>query len=129
MTPDRVHAKIRIRMEETIVLKPSTKESAKALKEMTLRGRYSTKVTATVINTSTKEITTKTIQLSKTLEDEKKLRKAVTKELESLNDGSMLVSIDAKEKVDKLYGLPITTFMEQAIELDPETREVIKAEA
>ena len=85
------------------------------------------KVTATVINTSTKEITTKTIQLSKTLEDEKKLRKAVTKELESLNDGSMLVSIDATEKVDKLYGLPITTFMEQAIELDPTTREAIEA--
>jgi hypothetical protein len=61
------------------------------------------------------------------MEDEKKLRKAVTKELENLNDGSMLVSIDATEKVDKLYGLPITTFMEQAIELDPTTREAIEA--
>lgn len=98
-------------------------------RDLVTRTISGTKVTATVINTVTKEITTKTIQLSKALEDEKKLRKAVTKELENLNDGSMLVSIDATEKVDKLYGLPITTFMEQAIELDPETREAIEAEA
>ena len=98
-------------------------------RDLVTRTISGTKVTATVINTSTKEITTKTIQLSKTLEDEKKLRKAVTKELESLNDGSMLVSIDATEKVEKLFGLPITTFMEQAIELDPTTREAIEAEA
>lgn len=98
-------------------------------RDLVTRTISGTKVTATVINTATKEITTKTIQLSKSLEDEKKLRKAVTKELENLNDGSMLVSIDATEKVEKLYGLPITTFMEQAIELDPETREAIEAEA
>lgn len=96
-------------------------------RDLVTRTISGTKVTATVINTATKEITTKVVQLSKTLEDEKKLRKAVTKELENLNDGSMLVSIDATEKVEKLYGLPITTFMEQAIELDPETREAIEA--
>ncbi len=96
-------------------------------RDLVTRTISGTKVTATLINTATKEITTKVVQLSKTLEDEKKLRKAVTKELENLNDGSMLVSIDATEKVEKLYGLPITTFMEQAIELDPETREAIKA--
>lgn len=98
-------------------------------RDLVTRTISGTKVTATVINTATKKITTKTIQLSKVLEDEKKLRKAVTKELDNLNDGSMLVSIDATEKIDKLYGLPITTFMEQAIELDPETREAIEPEA
>ena len=91
-------------------------------RDLVTRTISGTKVTATVVNAVTKVMTTKDVVLSTTISDEKKLTKAVAK---ALDTNEVLISIDATEKVEKLYGLPITAFMAHAMELDPKTREVI----
>ena len=82
-----------------------------------------TKATVKVINPSTDEISTRDIMLPKVLEGDK-LEKAVRKEL---TPDEAFVAITTSERVDKLYGITPSDFMAHAIELDPETRDVIEA--
>lgn len=91
-------------------------------RDLVTRTISGTQAEVTVINAETKEVSTKTITLSKTFTELPKITKAVTK---ALANNEVLVSVDKFDKVNKLYGLPITAFMAHAMELDPETREVL----
>ena len=93
-------------------------------RDLITRTNSGTKATVKVINPATVEISTREIQLSKVLEGAK-LEKAVRKELTA---DECFVAITASEKVDKLYGMTITDFMAAAGELDPATRNFIKAD-
>lgn len=95
-------------------------------RDLVTRTITGTEVTATVINSATKEVKTTVITLGKIFKDDAKLTKAVAKCLEA---GEVLVSIDSKTQIDKCYGLPVTAFMAHAIELDPKTREALNKEA
>ena len=92
-------------------------------KEMVTRGIDGTLATIKVINTSTDEITTREVVLSKDLtQNEKKLNKAV---VATLDEGEVLIRIEKAEKVHSLFGMELSAFLAAAKELDPKTRKPI----
>ena len=92
-------------------------------KEMVTRGIDGTKAVIKTINTTTDEISTREVVLSKDLTgDEKKLNKAVVK---SLNEGEVLIRVESVEVIHKLYGMDMAQFLASAIELDPTTRKPV----
>ena len=96
-------------------------------KEMVSRGIDGTKATIKVINTTTDEITTREVVVSKDLAGEdnsKKLNKAVVK---TLADGEVLIRIESAEVIHKLFGMELSQFLASATELDPVTRKPINA--
>lgn len=94
-------------------------------KEMVSRGIDGTKATIKVINTTTDEITTREVVVSKDLtENEKKLNKSV---VATLGEDEVLIRIEKVEKIHKLFGIELSKFLEIASELDPVTRKPINA--
>lgn len=92
-------------------------------KEMVTRGIDGTKAVIKTINTTTDEISTREVVLSKDLTgDDKKLNKAVVK---SLNEGEVLIRVESVEVIHKLYGMDMAQFLASAIELDPTTRKPV----
>lgn len=90
---------------------------------MVTRGIDGTKAVIKTINTTTDEISTREVVLSKDLTgDDKKLNKAVVK---SLNEGEVLIRVESVEVIHKLYGMDMAQFLASAIELDPTTRKPV----
>lgn len=86
-----------------------------------------TKVIAEVLDKNTKTVAEKEVILNATFNTkggEAKLEKAVAKALEA---HEMFVSVVSTEAINKLYGITPTDFMAHAIELDPTTRDEVKA--
>ena len=94
-------------------------------RDLVTRTISGTEATAKVINPATDMISEKVIVLGKALTDPEKVRKAVLKALDS--ETEVLIHVKEFHTVDKLYGMPISDFMASAKELDPTTRDYIKA--
>ncbi len=95
-------------------------------RNMVTRTVHGMEVSIKVVDTSTEQIIEDTVTLSKSYDDDAKLKKAVTK---AIPDNQILVAITGTTQVDKCYGLPVADFMAQAIEIDPKTRAIIAEEA
>ena len=93
---------------------------------MVTRTVKGTEVTVKVVDAATEQIVQETVILGKSFDDEAKLKKVVAK---AIPEGKILVSIVSSERVDKCYGVPTAKFMELAVELDPEKRTALEAEA
>ena len=85
-----------------------------------------TEATAKVVNPQTDMISEKIVVLGKAVEDAEKIKKLVQKQLDP--ETEVLIHVKEFHKVDKLYGMTITDFMAAAGELDPATRNFIKAD-
>lgn len=95
-------------------------------RNMVTRTVKGTEVDVKVVDTATEQIVADKVILSKSFDDEAKLKKAVAK---AIPCGKILVAITATKAVEKCYGIPTSKFMELAVELDPTTRTAIEAEA
>lgn len=84
-----------------------------------------TEVIAKVVNKTTDEISRKSVILNKVVTDSDKAAKLVTKQLA---EDEVLIHVESFTKVDKMYGITPADFIAHAIELDPVTREAIKAD-
>lgn len=92
-------------------------------RNMVTRTITGTEVTVKVVDAATEQIVTDTITLGKAFKaDDDKLKKAVAK---AIPEGKILVSIVDTKEINKCYGMPISAFMEQAVELDPAKRSVL----
>ena len=95
---------------------------ARGMVTRTVKG---TSVEVKVVDAATEKIVQETVMLTKTYDDEAKLKKAVAK---AIPEGKILVSIVSSTVVNKCYGVPTAKFMELAVELDPEKRTALEAE-
>lgn len=96
--------------------------------KMITRAVDGTKATVKVVDSTTDELSTREIVLSKDYtDDEKKAFKECVKALAS-ESNLVIIKVVALEKVHKLFGLDVATFMAQAVELDPTTRKVLETE-
>ena len=86
---------------------------------MVTRTVHGMEVSIKVVDTSTEQIIEDTVTLSKSYDDDAKLKKAVAK---AIPENQILVAITGTKQVEKCYGIPVTDFMAQAIEIDPKTR-------
>lgn len=85
-----------------------------------------TKVTALCMDVNTAEPTTQTYELEGTYKDEKKLLNRLR---ETYETGEFkIVAITSHEKTSKILGMPLDAFIDQATELDPETRQAFERE-
>ena len=84
-----------------------------------------TEVIAKVVNKTTDEISRKSVILNKVVTDSEKAAKLVSKQLA---DDEVLIHVESLTKVDKMYGITPADFIAHSIELDPATRDFIKAE-
>ena len=84
-----------------------------------------TEVIVKVVNKTTDEISRKSVILNKVVTDSDKAAKLVTKQLA---EDEVLIHVESLTKVDKMYGITPADFIAHAIELDPATREAIKAD-
>ena len=95
-------------------------------RNMVTRTITGTEVTVKVVDAATEQIVTDTITLGKAFKaDDEKLKKAVAK---AIPEGKILVSIVDTKEINKCYGMLISAFMEQAVELDPEKRSVLDSD-
>lgn len=94
-------------------------------RNMVTRTVHGTEVKVKVVDTATEQIVQDTVVLSKKYDDAEKVKKAVAKALPA---DKILVSIVNTTDVEKCYGIPVKTFMELAVELDPKTRAAVEAE-
>lgn len=94
-------------------------------RDLITRTISSTVATAKVVNPTTDEISEKVVALGKAVTDADKVKKLVAKQLDP--ETEVLIHVKEFHTVDKLYGMTITDFMNAAGELDPETRDFIKA--
>lgn len=94
-------------------------------RNMVTRTVHGTEVAVKVVDTATEQIVQETVVLSKKYDDEEKLKKAVAK---ALPEDRILVAIVGTTEVEKCYGIPVATFMDLAVELDPKTRAAVEAE-
>ena len=78
-----------------------------------------------VINKTTDEITEQSAIISKIFKEDELPK--VRKEVDKLYKDSDFVVITVKEyhTISKLYGIPVSLFMENAVELDPTTRKLL----
>lgn len=78
-----------------------------------------------VINKTTDEITEQNAIISKIFKEDELPK--VRKEVDKLYKDSDFVVITVKEyhTISKLYGIPVSLFMENAVELDPTTRKLL----
>lgn len=102
------------------------REETNMRRDLITRTISGTEVIAMVADSTSNTIEEKTITLNKVVEDMEKAKKAVTKELKDTN--YVLVSIKSFTKIDKLFGITVADFMAHAIELDPATRNELKAD-
>ena len=93
-------------------------------KDMVTRTVIGTQATVKTINTATDEIGRSTFVLNKAFTDPKdtKLLKAIKK---VLPEDVVMIKVESLVPLNKLYGLDTNTFMQYAIELDPQTRKPI----
>lgn len=91
--------------------------------KMVTRSMKVTKAQALMVNLETQETTTQIISMPNVYKDDKALMKALTKSYE----GSTLkpVHVLSSSIEEKLYGMSEKSFLENAVELDPETRKPI----
>lgn len=92
---------------------------------MVTRTVKGTEVAVKVVDASTEQIVQETVVLPKKYDDADKLKKAVAK---AIPEGKILVSIVSTQVVEKCYGVPVTKFMELAVELDPKSRTAVEAD-
>ena len=92
-------------------------------RNMVTRTVHGMEVSIKVVDTSTEQIIEDTVTLSKSYDDDAKLKKAVAK---AIPENQILVAITGTEQVEKCYGIPVADFMAQAIEIDPKTRTAIE---
>lgn len=88
-----------------------------------------TKATVEVLDKVTKTVIEKDVILNATFngkDAESKLAKAIAKALNE--ETELFVSVISTEAINKLYGITPADFMAHAIELDPKTRDEVKAE-
>lgn len=78
-----------------------------------------------VINKNTDEITTQDVIINRAIKEDDlpSVRKAVDKEFKDTD--FVVVTVISYVPVSKLYGIPVSVFMENAVELDPATRKVL----
>ena len=88
------------------------------------RAKLTLTVEAMVANTETETIVTKTFSIPKV--EDKKIQKEIEKQLP---EHLKFVAVKSKSEAHKLFGLDEAIFMKYAIELDPETRKPLKADA
>lgn len=94
--------------------------------KMITRAVDGTKATVKVVSRSTNEIFTREVVLSKDFtDDSKKLFKECVKAL-SNDEDLVIINVENVEKVHKLFGLDVATYMELATELDPATRKPLQ---
>lgn len=94
--------------------------------KMITRAVDGTKATVKVVSRSTDEISTREVVLSKDYtDDSKKLFKECAKAL-SNDEDLVIINVENVEKVHKLFGLDVATYMELAVELDPTTRKPLQ---
>ena len=91
--------------------------------KMVTRSMKVTKAQTLMVNLETQETTTEFISMPNVYKDDKALMKALTKSYE----GSTLkpVHVLSSSIEEKLYGMSEKTFLENAVELDTETRKPI----
>ena len=94
-------------------------------RNMVTRTVHGTEVSVKVVDKATEQIVQETVVLSKKFEDAEKLKKAVAK---ALTEDKILVAVVESKDVEKCYGVPVASFMELAVELDPKTRTAVEAE-
>lgn len=88
--------------------------------KMVTRSMKVTNATVLMVNLETQQTETQTVSMPNVYKDDTKLMKALTKAYE----GSSLkpVHVSNTDIVEKLYGMSEKAFMDNAVELDPETR-------
>lgn len=82
-------------------------------------------VVALVFDKETAEATNTSVIISPVITDTKKLEKAVAEKLNK--DNTVFIEIVDVTVDEKVYGLTLDAFMENAVELDPKTRRPIDA--
>ena len=85
---------------------------------MVTRTLLTTKAVVLCLNITTGEAENKTVTVTRTYEDDKKLLKAVTPIIEA-EDGIKAVHIVSKETIETLYGMTEEEFMASAKVLPP----------
>ena len=97
-----------------------------ARKRMVTRTVTGTQAEIQIVTISATEITTIKTTVTGEYADNDKLMKAIKKQVET--DDIKVLQILTSEKINKLFGMPEAKFMEEAIELDPETRKPLNAD-
>lgn len=100
--------------------KQPRKENKKMARNMVTRTVHGTEVSIKVVDVATEQIVEDKVVLSKSFDDEEKLKKAVAKVINPAE--KILVAITGTSAIEKCYGIPVAKFMELAVELDPKTR-------
>ena len=97
-----------------------------ARKPMITRTITTTQVNVLCLNLTTTEPFNKVVTLPRTYKDEKTLMKKVSELVDSKEEKA--VHIVEHKEVETLYGMTEQEFIENAKELDPETRKEIESE-
>lgn len=94
--------------------------------KMVTRSMKVTNAQVLMVNLETQATETQTIAMPNVYADDTKLMKALTKTFE----GSTLkpVHVLSSQVIEKLYGMSEKTFLDNAIELDPETRKKLASD-
>lgn len=95
-------------------------------RDLITRTISATVATVKVVDPATDVISEKVVTLEKAVTDADKVKKMVAKYLNPHTE--VLIHVKEFHTVDKLYGMTIASFMAAAGELDPNTRDFIKAE-
>lgn len=95
-------------------------------KAMVTRAFKATEVNVLCMDLENEEPCNKVVTIKGTFDDNKKLLKEVRKVVDS--DELSAVKIVDTTEVEKLYGMDVQTFIENAVELDPETRKEFEEE-
>ena len=91
--------------------------------KMVTRSMKVTNATVLMVNLETQQTETQEVSMPNVYKDDTKLMKALTKSFE----GSSLkpVHVSSSNVVEKLYGMTEKAVMDNAVELDPESRKPI----
>lgn len=88
--------------------------------KMVTRSMKVTNATVLMVNLETEQTETQVVSMPNVYKDDTKLMKALTKSFEGTN--LKPVHVTGSQVVEKLYGMTEKSFMDNATELDPETR-------
>lgn len=97
-----------------------------ARKPMVTRTIKSTKCVVLCANVTSCKMENKVVTLARTYKDNAKLRKALEEVVNT--DEVKFVHVVSQEEVETLYGMSEQKFIENAVELDKETRKELEAE-
>lgn len=96
-----------------------------ARKPMVTRTFETMNVEVMTVDITTQKVSNTICTLSRVIEDNSKLEKAVR---EQFNGNEKFVAIVNKTIESKLYGMSESDFLKYAVELDPETRKALETE-